>query len=140
MLIFFPESDLHFFVARFPIGLRPATNVKEQRQIAGITLEKLGYKTICMESGEQAVKYLKENDVDLLLLDMIMEPGIDGFETYRQILEFKPEQKAIIASGYSQTRQVNETLRLGAGCYLKKPYTIEKIGIAVKNELSKTKQ
>ena len=115
-------------------------DVKEQRQIAGITLEKLGYKTICMESGEQAVKYLKENDVDLLLLDMIMEPGIDGFETYRQILEFKPEQKAIIASGYSQTRQVNETLRLGAGCYLKKPYTIEKIGIAVKNELSKTKQ
>ncbi len=71
---------------------------------------------------------------------MIMEPGIDGLETYKQILDLNPDQKAIIVSGYSQTRQVKETLRLGAGCYIKKPYTIEKIGIAVKTELSKTEQ
>ena len=114
-------------------------DVDEQRQIAGITLEKLGYKTIGVKSGEEAIQYLKENDADLLLLDMIMAPGIDGFETYRQILNFKPNQKAIIASGYSQTRQAEKTLRLGAGHYLKKPYTIEKIGMAVKNELLKTK-
>jgi len=34
--------------------------------------------------------------------------------------------------------QVNETLRLGAGQYLKKPYTIEKIGLAIKSELEKS--
>ncbi len=115
-------------------------DVAAQRQIAGVTMEKLGYKTICVSSGEEAVKYLKENDADLLLLDMIMEPGIDGLETYKQILDLNPDQKAIIVSGYSQTRQVKETLRLGAGCYIKKPYTIEKIGIAVKTELLKTEQ
>ena len=115
-------------------------DVNAQRQIAGVTMEKLGYKTVSVSSGEEAIKYLKENDADLLLLDMIMAPGIDGFETYKRILDFNPKQKTIIVSGYSQTRQVKEMLRLGAGCYIKKPYTIEQIGIAVKNELSKTEQ
>ena len=64
--------------------------------------------------------------------------GIDGLETYARILERHPHQKAIIASGYSQTRQVKEALKLGAGCYIKKPYNIEKLGAAIKNELSTT--
>jgi two-component system cell cycle sensor histidine kinase/response regulator CckA len=112
-------------------------DVKEQRQIAGIALEKLGYETVCVESGEAAIEYLKNNTVDLLLLDMIMASGINGLETYKRILDFKPKQKAIIASGFSQTRQVKEVLELCAGQYLKKPYTIEKIGVAVKKEISK---
>ncbi|MBU1340947.1 MAG: response regulator [Proteobacteria bacterium] len=146
--LYFPISMDHTILAEKPFSMDTCKgngekiliidDVEEQRQIAGITLEKLGYQTVCVKSGEAAIQYLKENKADLLLLDMIMDPGIDGFETYRQILDFKPKQKAIIASGYSQTRQVNKTLSLGAGCYLKKPYTLEKIGMAVKNELAKT--
>jgi len=68
-------------------------------------------------------------------LDMIMDPGIDGLETYRRILQFHPGQKAIIASGFSETRRIKEAQMLGAGPYIKKPYTLEKIGIAVKQEL-----
>ena len=112
-------------------------DMKEQRQIAAHTLEKLGYKAYTISSGEEAVEYLKDNSVDLLILDMIMEPGINGLETYRQILEFKPGQKAIIASGFSKTIQVKQTLELGAGHYLNKPYTVEKLGLAVKKELEK---
>ena len=66
---------------------------------------------------------------------MIMDPGIDGLDTYRQILELHPKQKAIIASGFSETNRVKEAQKLGAGQYVKKPYTLEKLGIAVKNEL-----
>jgi len=66
-----------------------------------------------------------------------MEPGIDGLETYRQILKFHPGQKAIIASGFSETDKVREAQRLGAGAYIKKPYAIEKIGTAVRAELDK---
>ncbi len=68
---------------------------------------------------------------------MIMEPGIDGLDTYKRILELNPEQKAIIASGFSETDRVKETQRLGAGQYIKKPYTLEKIGVAVRAELEK---
>jgi DNA-binding NarL/FixJ family response regulator len=66
---------------------------------------------------------------------MIMDPGIDGLETYKRIIELHPNQKAIIASGFSETERVKEAQRLGAGKYIKKPYTLEKIGIAVKEEL-----
>jgi two-component system cell cycle sensor histidine kinase/response regulator CckA len=69
---------------------------------------------------------------------MIMDPGIDGLETYKRILAFRPGQKAIIASGFSETDRVKETLKLGAGAYIKKPYLLEKIGIALKRELDKS--
>ncbi|RLB86680.1 MAG: hypothetical protein DRH26_16930, partial [Deltaproteobacteria bacterium] len=112
-------------------------DVTDQRQIAKTLLEKLGYDALCVASGEEAIQYLESNQADLLLLDMIMDPGIDGLETFRRIRQFKPEQRAIIASGFSQSDQVQKTLALGAGQYIKKPYTIEKIGLAVQKELAR---
>ena len=57
-------------------------------------------------------------------------PSLNYLETYKKILEYKPDQKAIIASGFSETWRVKEAQRLGAGAYVKKPYTIENIGQA----------
>ncbi len=112
-------------------------DVEEQREIASRILKKLGYSFTTVSSGEEAVDYLKDNSVDLLILDMIMDPGIDGLETYKRILEFHPKQKAIIASGFSETERVKEAQRLGAGAYLKKPFLLEKIGLAIRAELDK---
>jgi len=112
-------------------------DVEEQREIASRILKKLGYAVTAVASGEEAVEYMKNNSADLLVLDMIMDPGIDGLTTYRKILELHPAQKAIIASGFSETERVKEVQRLGAGTYVKKPYTMEKIGLAVKEELEK---
>jgi len=112
-------------------------DVEEQREIASRILKKLGYSVTSVSSGEEAVDYLKDNKADLLILDIIMDPGIDGLKTYKRILEFHPGQKAIIASGFSETDRVKEAQRLGAGEYIKKPYTLEKIGIAVRDELEK---
>jgi len=95
----------------------------------------LGYSVTSVSSGEEAVDYLKDNSADLLVLDMIMDPGIDGFETYKSILEFLPKQKAIIVSGFSETERVKEAQRLGAAVYIKKPYLLDKIGIAVRENL-----
>ena len=112
-------------------------DVEVQRDIASGMLKKLNYSVQTVSSGEDAVGYLKGNAADLLVLDMIMDPGIDGLETYRRILEFKPDQKAIIASGFTENELIKEVLCLGAGQYVKKPYTFEKIGLAVKKELLK---
>ena len=112
-------------------------DVEEQREVASEMLEKLGYSVATVSSGEEAVDYMKDNSVDLLVLDMIMDPGINGLETYKRILDLHPGQKAIIASGFSETENVKEAQRLGAGAYLKKPYMMEKIGVAVKAELKK---
>jgi two-component system cell cycle sensor histidine kinase/response regulator CckA len=112
-------------------------DAKEQRDIASRILTKLGYAVASVASGEEAVDYMKDNAADLLILDMIMEPGMDGLEAYKKIIKSHPNQKAIIASGFSETKRVKEAQRLGAGRYIKKPYTLEKIGIAVKEELGK---
>ena len=112
-------------------------DIREQRNIATNMLEKLGYVVSTVDSGEAAVAYLKKQGVDLVILDMIMEPGIDGLKTYRLICEHCKDQRAIIASGYSETDRVLEAQRLGAGTYVKKPYTLEKIGVAVRSELDR---
>ncbi|MEA3358638.1 MAG: PAS domain S-box protein, partial [Thermodesulfobacteriota bacterium] len=111
-------------------------DVESQRDISCKMLDTLGYETKAVSSGEEAVEYLKEHAVDLILLDMIMDPGINGRETYERIIEINPKQKAIIVSGFAETDEVKEAQKLGAGQYIKKPVTLKKIGIAVKNELS----
>ncbi len=112
-------------------------DVEAQREIASDMLIKLGYSVVTVSSGEEAVHYMKNNSADLLVLDMIMEPGIDGLDTYKQILEINPDQKAIITSGYSETNRVREAQKLGATSYVKKPYLLEKIGKVIKTELDK---
>ena len=112
-------------------------DVEGQRKIASNILSELGYSVTSVSSGEKAVEYLQDNSADLLVLDMIMDPGIDGFETYKRIIQFHPDQKAIIASGFSETEFVKEAQKLGAGQYVQKPYTLEKIGVAIKEELEK---
>ncbi|MFC1876603.1 PAS domain S-box protein [Thermodesulfobacteriota bacterium] len=112
-------------------------DVENQRDICCVMLDTLGYKTDAVSSGEEAVEYVKENIVDLLLIDMIMDPGINGRETYERIIKFHPNQKAIIVSGFAETDDVKETQKLGAGKYIKKPVTLKRIGLAVKEELEK---
>ena len=112
-------------------------DVAAQREIACNMLDTLGYKTKAVASGEEAVKYLQEHTVDLILLDMIMDPGMSGRETYERIVKIHPNQKAIIASGFAETDEVKEAQRLGAGRFLKKPLTLETIGLAIREELEK---
>jgi signal transduction histidine kinase/CheY-like chemotaxis protein len=111
-----------------------------QRELATDILNKLNYSVASVESGEKAVEYMYNNSPDLLILDMIMKPGIDGCETYQQILKIHPGQNSIIISGFSESDRVKEAQTLGAGKYIKKPYTFEEMGLAVKNALGDSKQ
>lgn len=110
-------------------------DVASQREISCKMLETLGYKCRAVASGEEAVAYLREHTTDLLLLDMIMDPGISGRETYAQILEIHPQQRAIIVSGFAKTEEVQKTQALGAGKYIKKPLTLKRLGLGIKEEL-----
>ena len=114
-------------------------DIEGQRELALTMLTTLGYSAHAVSSGEEAVEYLKEHSVDLILLDMIMDPGMDGLDTYKKIIKLHPQKKAIIASGFSETDRVKEAQRLGAGAYVKKPYTLEKIGLSVRDELKNNK-
>jgi signal transduction histidine kinase/ActR/RegA family two-component response regulator len=144
-LLYFPSTDQKIAAVKAHISMDKykgngeailvVDDVLEQRKIANKILTKLGYSVTTSSSGEEAVNYMQANSADLIILDMIMDPGIDGLETYRQIVEFHPGQKVIVASGFSETGRVEEMRRLGAGEYIRKPYSMEKIGMAVKKAL-----
>ncbi len=107
-----------------------------QRKISSQMLEQLGYTVVSVSSGESAIDFFQNNSVDLVLLDMFMEPGMSGYQTYRRIIKINPTQKAIVVSGFSESEEVKATLKLGAGSFVKKPYSMSQIGEAVKYELS----
>lgn len=109
---------------------------KDQRLIAADILRHLGYKVITLESGEEAVEFLASTSVDLVILDMLMEPGISGLETYRRIQLVAPEQKAVIASGYAQPASIQEAYSLGISDFIIKPYSVERISACVQKVLA----
>ena len=56
------------------------------RKMTTMILENLGYVVVAVASGEEAVLWLGQNQADLVILDMVMDPGINGRETYERIL------------------------------------------------------
>jgi PAS domain S-box-containing protein len=111
-----------------------------QRDICHKLLEKLGYSVTVVRSGEAAVVAAKESRFDLMLLDMIMPDGIDGAEAYRRILQVRPNQKAIVVSGYAETERVQRALDLGAGAFIRKPLSLKSIAQAVRKELDRARE
>jgi PAS domain S-box-containing protein len=108
-----------------------------QRDIAGKMLRAFGYEVEAVSSGEEAIAFLRQREVDLVLLDMLMPPGINGLQTYIEITAYRPGQKALIVSGFSESSDVKEAMRLGVGGFVKKPYTIRQIARAIKVELAR---
>jgi len=110
-------------------------DLASQRKIAETILKNLGYKVFSVADGIHAVDFIMQTPVDLLILDMVMAPSISGLETYKRIKKIQPDQKAILASGHSESEDVLKAQSIGAGTFVKKPYTILDMGIAVKEEL-----
>lgn len=106
-----------------------------QRRIAQTALERIGYEVVVLESGEDAVRYLKHNPADIVLLDMVMG-GIDGAETLRQIREIHPRQTALILTGYSTSARVQAALALGECGVLAKPIQVSTLTSAIYQALT----
>ncbi|MBU0970646.1 MAG: response regulator, partial [Proteobacteria bacterium] len=112
-------------------------DVESQRKITSNMLKRLGYRVETADSGEEAIDFVRKNKVDLAILDMIMDPGISGLDTFRELKIIDPKIRAVITSGYSKTNDVDKAQALGAGPYMKKPYSLERLGLILKEELNK---
>lgn len=102
------------------------------RQIAARMLKALGYRADTVSSGEEAIAYLKKHTVDFVLLDMIMDPGMSGFETFREIVEIRPGQRAVITSGYTEHHDLAKAVELGVRGFLRKPFTTAQLADAIR--------
>ncbi len=111
-------------------------DIAEQRDVASGLLTQLGYKVHTVSGGEEAVEYLRENRADLLGSGHDHGTG-DGLETYQRVLQIHPKQKAILVSGFSENQSGAGGPKTRAGAYIKKPYAMETIGMAIRDELSR---
>ncbi len=139
--LYFPATDdaeiepIDEFV-RWP---KPAGHIlvvddeQQLRDVASAMLATFGYTAKSVSSGEKAVAILQEEKFDMVLLDMLMEPGMNGRQTYEEIIKINPGQKALIASGFSENEEVKRALELGAGGFIKKPYSLNELWQAVQN-------
>ena len=105
-------------------------------EVASEALEGAGYRTLMANCGEKALEMieLRQEKVDLVMLDLGM-PGMGGMNCLRRLVQIRPGLKVIIASGYSDQRQVQETLSLGAACYINKPYRLADVVTRVREVL-----
>ncbi|MCG8533180.1 MAG: response regulator, partial [Desulfovibrionales bacterium] len=123
-------DETHYFMGNREIVI-VVDDIPDQREIASKILERLNYTVMAFECGEDLMVFLENHRADLILLDMVMEPGMDGLKTYEKILEIVPDQKVIITSGFSKIDKMSKALEMGVNQYLKKPYTLEKISSAI---------
>ncbi len=106
-----------------------------QRSIAIQILGLLNYSSHAVDSGEEALLYLSREKADLVILDMIMAPGMNGCQTFRKILELHPQQKAIITSGYAESQDIKEALAIGVRKFVKKPYLVGTLAVVLKDAM-----
>jgi len=108
-----------------------------QRRLAVDLLRGLGYNAEAVADGAAAVAYVGRRRPDLVLLDMILPPGMDGCATFAALRQVAPDLPAVLTSGFTESDAVREAQRLGAGRYLQKPYRVEDLAAAVREALDR---
>jgi PAS domain S-box-containing protein len=93
-------------------------------ELASEMLSTLGHRAFIASSGSEGLEILKEEDIDLVVLDLVM-PEMNGQEVFRRIKGLDSATPVVISSGYSEDEVVRKLLREGAVSFLKKPYRLE---------------
>ncbi|MEN8152409.1 MAG: response regulator [Acidobacteriota bacterium] len=145
--LFFPATDKELEAKNNEFPLKKYMGNREKilvvddedhpREIAAEFLTKLNFNVDKVSSGEEAVDLVQIKKYDLVVLDMLMDPGIDGLETFKELKKISPDIKAVIVSGFSETERVKRAQDLGAGEYIKKPYSLEEFIVSIKKELKR---
>jgi len=105
-------------------------------EVGKAMLEKLGYRVHVAKDGFQAVEAIrrKENEIDLVILDMIM-PGMGGGGAFDRIREIQPAMPVILSSGYSLNGQANDIMQKGCDGFIKKPFNIDQLSQKIRKIL-----
>lgn len=97
--------------------------------------QKEGYQTYQAANGVQALDIVKNEDPDLVILDMKI-PGMDGLEILKRIKKMEARALVIIMTAYGELDMIHEAMDLGAITHFPKPFDIDEITEAVKKELA----
>ncbi len=98
-----------------------------------------GYDVECVETGEEALKRIKEEDFGVIVLDLRL-PGIDGLEVYEQAKDFRPETRGIMITAYPSKETREKAKRLGLLDYLAKPFEVEALEKTIRKALGEAEK
>ncbi|MBS4030350.1 MAG: response regulator [Clostridiales bacterium] len=104
------------------------------RKLLHEVLQGAGYKVITAAGGNEAIKMIGQETVDLVLLDMKMS-GMDGLETLTQLKKVCPQVIIMIMTAYEELEVLKEAARRGAAGYISKPFDIEELKDVVASKL-----
>ncbi len=109
------------------------------RALAKSGLRQRGFDVVAVESGEQALEILKQDEphMDLVVLDLTM-PGLSGEKVLRAIRGFRPNLPVLIASGYATVQNQSSWVAAGAAGFLAKPYRIRDLASKLREVLDRT--
>lgn len=106
------------------------------RDTLKIVLEDSGYRVITAENGYEALKYIKEYIVDVLITDLRM-PKMDGIELMKEVLNIDSSIEVIFISAYSDIKCAVKAIKLGAFDYIQKSFSMEELLIIVEKAIER---
>jgi DNA-binding NtrC family response regulator len=109
---------------KIPTQILLVDDEKDFVEMLAMRLTESGERVIPAYSGQECLNKLKEDDFDVVILDIKM-PGMDGIQTLRQIKQNHPLVEVIMLTGHGTTQTAVEGMKLGAFDYLLKPADFE---------------
>lgn len=97
-------------------------------------LKKQGYEVVTAGSGEEALRLVREEQPDLVLLD-IQLPGISGIDVLEKIKDHDDDIIVIMVTANSGLENAVNAMRLGAYDYISKPFNLDELSIVVRKAL-----
>lgn len=101
--------------------------------VGKIMLEKLGYRVLAANGGNQAVEMISQmgKDIDMVILDLIM-PVMDGGKTFDRIREIQSDRPVLLSSGYAINDQATLILNRGCNGFIQKPFSLSELSRKVR--------
>ncbi len=119
---------------------RPSILIIDDEEIMGEVLTQLleteGYRVITVSNGEEGLERLKEEVVDLILLDLML-PGMGGLATLGEIFRFDPDAVVVVITAYGSIETAVSTTKKGAFDFVTKPFKNDELLLVVHNGLKK---
>ncbi len=97
-------------------------------------LKKQGYEVLTAGSGEDALRLLREDTPDMVLLD-IQLPGINGLEVLEKIKEMEDDVIVIMVTALGVLETAIKAMRMGAYDYINKPFNLDELAIVIRKAL-----
>lgn len=99
-------------------------------------LNEIGYDTYFLTNGDNVLDYVKNNHVDLLLLDLKM-PGVNGFEVLRDLEINNINIRVIVLTAYADVKSAMESAKMGASDFISKPYDFDELLITIRKAVQR---